>query len=247
MVRYAICVFIALTFVSPAWQVFYHGIDLHADWRTARRDSAHIAPDPKITKEAIIQVYSAPAFNWRKIFSTHTWIAVKPKDADAYTVFQVIGWRLFALLPPLVKEKDIPDRYWFNEKPMVILDIRGQRAEELIPRVMAAADKYPYANSYELWPGPNSNTFTAYIARQVPELRLTLPSNAIGKDYLPHGFFARSPSGTGYQLSIYGVFGIMLAVREGLEINFLSFVYGVSPYQCAVKLPGVGDVGVYVD
>jgi hypothetical protein len=43
----------------------------------------------------------------------------------------------------------------------------------------------PYPNTYRPWPGPNSNTFLAHIARQVPELVIQLPSNAVGKDHLP--------------------------------------------------------------
>ena len=32
-----------------------------------------------------------------------------------------------------------------------------------------------------MWPGPNSNSFTAWIALEVPELGLNLPAKAIGK------------------------------------------------------------------
>lgn len=236
--------FLFLTLLGPVWQLLSGNINLHSDWRTANRSSAHLAPDPKTFKDAIIQVYSAPAFNWRRIFSTHTWIAVKEEGASNYTVYQVIGWRVYALLPPLVNDHDIPDRYWFNEKPKVILDIRGDTAKALIPKIQDAASRYPYAKEYDLWPGPNSNTFTAYIAREVPELRLVMPSNAIGKDYLGEKMFARVPSGTGYQFSLLGVFGITLALREGVEFNFLGAVYGISPSQRVVKLPGFGDIGL---
>ena len=218
-------------------------IDFKADYRTANRDSAHIAPDPRNTPEAVIQVYSARTFSWRGIFAVHTWIAVKAKDAQQYTVYQVIGWRLLMNLPPLSIETDIPDRNWFNQKPLVILDIRGKQAEELIPMIHQAALSYPYPNTYGYWPGPNSNTFTAYIARQVPDLHLMLPSDAIGKDFLsPTKIFTYAPSGTGYQLSLNGVFGITLAIQEGLEINLLGMVYGISPVNLTIKLPGLGDV-----
>ncbi|NDA85703.1 MAG: DUF3750 domain-containing protein, partial [Burkholderiaceae bacterium] len=33
-----------------------------------------------------------------------------------------------------------------------------------------AVQSYPYADSYTMWPGPNSNTFTAHVGREVPEL-----------------------------------------------------------------------------
>jgi hypothetical protein len=92
-----------------------------------------------------------------------------------------------------------------------------------------------------MWPGPNSNSFTAHLAREIPELRLTLPSTAIGKDYLPLGrIVARTPSGTGYQVSMLGILGAAVAGEEGLELNVLGFVFGVDPAHAALKLPGIG-------
>jgi hypothetical protein len=37
---------------------------------------------------------------------------------------------------------------------------------------------------YKAFPGPNSNTFTAWIAEQVPELEVDLPFSAIGRGYV---------------------------------------------------------------
>lgn len=228
--------------IGPLWVLVLKQVDFNADWRTANRSSAHLAPDPDTTKEAVIQVYSARAYNWRGLFSVHTWMAVKPENAKYYTVYQVIGWRLFNGLPPLMAEKDIPDRYWFNHKPEVVYDLRGDKAQACVEKIAKAAKSYPYAN-YDVWPGPNSNTFPAYIARQVPELKFAVPSNAIGKDFLPrYTFFAPAPSGTGYQFSLLGLLGIMLAKDEGLEINILGLVYGISPTQRAIKLPGIGEI-----
>ena len=97
----------------------------------------------------------------------------------------------------------------------------------LIDRVEAAVADYPYQNSYQTWPGPNSNTFTAFIGRAVPELRLDLPPTAIGKDYLGlTTFAAATPSGTGYQLSLFGLLGLSLAVEEGLELSLLGLNLG---------------------
>ena len=69
----------------------------------------------------------------------------------------------------------------------------------MIARVRDAVGSYPYPNSYRPWPGPNSNTFLAHIARQVPDLAIQLPSNAVGKDFLPGGrVVAPAPSGPGF-------------------------------------------------
>lgn len=232
-----------LAFIGPLWIALSGQIELGTDYRTANRNSAHIAPDPKITSEAVIQVYGAYAFNWRGMWALHTWIAVKPENAQTYVVYQVIGWRIRSGLPAVFAETDIPDRYWYDQKPKIILDLRGKKAQELIPKIAQAAKSYPYPSQYTAWPGPNSNSFIAYIARQVPELALTLPSNALGKDYLSATrFFSRTPSGTGYQFSLFGIFGITLALREGFEINLLGLVYGINPATLTLKLPGFGDM-----
>ncbi len=65
-----------------------------SDWRTASREPAGLAPDPATTPEAVVQVYSARAVSWRGWFGVHTWIAVKPSHAKAFTVHEVMGWRL---------------------------------------------------------------------------------------------------------------------------------------------------------
>ena len=48
----------------------------------------------------------------------------------------------------------------------------GDAVAPAVARVEAAVASYPYPASYRTWPGPNSNTFTAWVGRNVPELRL---------------------------------------------------------------------------
>ena len=63
-----------------------------SDWRSARRDSSHQAPDPASTSEAVIQVYAARTVSWRGAFGVHTWIVVKPGGASRYKRYEVVGW-----------------------------------------------------------------------------------------------------------------------------------------------------------
>ena len=238
-------VFTGLLLVGPIIVVASGTHDMRGDWRTATRDSAGVAPPATETAAAVIQVYAARAFSWRGIFAVHTWIATKPAGATRYAVHQVIGWRGRGGGSALVSEADIPDRSWFGAEPQVLLDLRGPEAEALIPKIVAAVAKYPYDHEYRLWPGPNSNTFTAFVARAVPELRLDLPVTAIGKDYLPDaGLFAAAPSGSGYQLSLFGALGVLAAAEEGLELNVLGLAFGVDVLHPALKLPGIGRLGM---
>jgi len=153
------------------------------DWRTASRKSAGIAPAPAVTKEAVLEVYGAKAWGWRGWFAIHTWIAAKHTGETAYTVYDVVGWRLHHNQPVMSIRRDIPDRYWYGERPKIIKEFRGSGVDELIDEVDKAAKAYPWQTTYRAFPGPNSNTFTAWIAREVPELKLKLPFAAIGSGY----------------------------------------------------------------
>lgn len=153
------------------------------DWRLASRESAGIAPNPQTTNEAVLEVYGATAWGWRGWFAVHTWIAAKRTGEPSYTVYEVIGWRQKRGLPALRIERDLPDRYWFGERPRLLKEFRGEGVDSLIAAVDSAARAYPWPNTYTAFPGPNSNTFTAWVARRVPALGLHLPFSAIGSGF----------------------------------------------------------------
>ena len=213
------------------------------DWRTASREPVGLAPDPERTPEAVVQVYAARAWSWRGNFGVHTWITAKPSGAKSYTVYEVIGWRLRWGNSPVAIHQRAPDARWFGNAPELLSDLRGPGVDAIILKVDKAARAYPYHDRYTVWPGPNSNTFTAFIARRVPELNLDLPPTAIGKDYLGRRLFARAPSGSGFQFSLFGLLGVTAALEEGLELNILGLSFGIDPKDPALKLPVVGRIG----
>lgn len=153
------------------------------DWRTASRESAGLAADPAATPDALLYVYGADAWGWRGWFAIHTWIAAKPTGETAYTVYDVVGWRGRHGQQVMRIYQDTPDRHWYGAKPTLLAMYRGEGVDDLIAAVDRAARAYPWKQSYKALPGPNSNTFTAWIARQVPQLELDLPFSAIGSGY----------------------------------------------------------------
>src|SRR5438046_1034128 len=167
------------------------------DWRTASQEPVGLAPDPSTHGEAIVQVYAARVIGWRGVVGVHTWIAVKPAAANAYTVYEIIGWRLRSQDTALVVRHRAPDMRWFGSAPDLVAEKRGAGVEELIARIDSAARSYPWAGEYTMWPGPNSNTFTAWVLRAVPELEADLPPTAIGKDYSGRKLAGPAPSGRG--------------------------------------------------
>jgi hypothetical protein len=233
---------LALLLAGPMLTLAFGPVSFKGDWRTAGHQPTGQAPDPATHPEAIVQVYASRTFGWRGAFAVHTWLAAKPADADHYQRYEVIGWNLRSGRSAVsVSDLRAPDAEWYGTTPSVIRDLRGSDADAVIAKLPQAVASYGYAETYSAWPGPNSNTFIAHLGREIPELRVNLPSIAIGKDYLADGgFFARTPSGTGFQVSLRGVLGVAAGGDEGFELNVLGLVTGVDLRHPAIKLPGIG-------
>jgi len=58
----------------------------------------------------------------------------------------------------------------------------GEDAQR-IARVLEKAGSYPYCQRYRLWPGPNSNTFVAWVLREAG-VDFALNARGIGRSYL---------------------------------------------------------------
>lgn len=153
------------------------------DWRSSSRASSGLAPTPAAESRAVIQAYAAQVWGWRGWFADHTWVAAKDAGADHYTVYEVVGWGIRRGRPALRIVRDLPDRRWYGAEPRLLLDLRGAEAAPLIQPLDRVARNYPYPREYRAFPGPNSNTFTAWLARELPELGLNLPWRAIGRSY----------------------------------------------------------------
>lgn len=216
--------------------------DHSVDWRTARWTSSGQLPPAQDVPQARVLAFSAPNGSWRSIFAVHTWIVVKPENAPSYTRYEVIGFGG----APVKINRSPPDGYWVGTKPTIIGDVRGAVAAAAIPKIEAAVAHYAYAKDgdYRLWPGPNSNTFIATILRDVPELQMALPSTAIGKDFrADYSVVGLTPSRTGVELELFGLFGVKVGWVEGFEINFFSLVAGLDVRDPALKIPGFGRIG----
>jgi hypothetical protein len=210
-------------------------------WYRADRSATDLAPDPSTTPEAVVQVYAAPTYGWRGVFAVHTWIALKPENATRYIRWEVVGWGGGNVVR---RDRGGPDDRWYGKSPALLVEHRGAAATALLPQIEAAVRTYPYADRYRAYPGPNSNTFIAHIARSVPDLALDLPPTAIGKDYRPLNTpIGAAPSGRGMQVNMLGLLGVILSPEEGIELNLLGLGLGVDLLEPALRLPGIGRIG----
>jgi hypothetical protein len=236
---------IVVLLVPILWSASHVMAGANEHWSTARWDSSGLAPRPSQVRDAVVQVYAARTYGWKGAVAVHSWIVFKRPNASAYERYEVVAWGVRRGGPAIRKDMRPADGRWAGNDPALVLDVRGERAAAAIPKIEAAIAAYPYQDSYTTWPGPNSNSFVAEIVRSVPELNAEMPALAIGKDYLPNAQLAAlAPSGTGIQVSLAGLLGFTLALDEGLEVNLLGLVVGVDPFDLAIKLPGIGRIGV---
>ncbi len=190
--------------------------------------------------QARILVMSGRTRGWKGALAVHSWIVIKHENDRAWSRYDVAGWGT------PVRLNWWPPDLWFGQHGEVLVDFKGAAAEALIPRIEAAIKTYQYANAgdYRIWPGPNSNTFVATVLRAVPELGVTTPPNAIGRDFRPFPYAGMSDSGTGVEASLWGLLGVKLGWVEGVEVNVLGLVAGLDVRYPAVKLPGFGRIGI---
>jgi hypothetical protein len=213
-----------------------------ADWWSADRSSAGHLPPAALNSDAVVRVFAAPTVRWRGVFAVHSWIVLKPEGDAAYTRYDYTAWG-----DPVRVNGFVADGRWFGRDPELVFAADGEAAAAMIPRMRAAIEAYAWRarGDYRVWPGPNSNTFVAAVLDAVPEARAALPPTAIGKDYPYDGrWLRRTASGTGLRLSLGGLAGVTVGWVEGVEVNILGGVAGFDVRRPALKLPGLGRIGL---
>jgi Protein of unknown function (DUF3750) len=216
--------------------------DHRGNWQTADRSSAGLLPAASGHPEALIRVYAARTVRWRSIFAVHTWIVVKEQGAANYSRYDYTAWG-----EPIRSNGFAADGRWFGEMPETIVAVDGDEAARLIPRIRHVIENYKFRvfGDYSPYPGPNSNTFVQAVLDAVPELKVVLPPTAIGKDYPYEGdWFGVTPSRSGVYATLGGYLGLTIGWIEGFEINFFGAVLGFDIRRPALKLPGIGRLGM---
>ena len=239
--RLLIAVLAVFLFPLAAHALLHFSKEHPANFRQADWSSVGMLPAADANREARLLVFTGRTGRWKGIFSVHSWVVFKPAGATAWSRYDVVGWG-----NPVRSNGWAPDGRWYGDVPRVLVDVKGATAQALIPKVQAAIKDYSYANhgDYRMWPGPNSNTFVAAVLRAVPELTATLPPNAVGKDFREGVYAGLTDSGTGVELSLFGVLGVKAGWIEGVELNLLGLVAGLDVRHPAVKLPGFGRIGI---
>ncbi len=82
------------------------------------------------------------------------------------------------------------------------------------------------------------------MLRAVPELGVSLPPNAVGRDYPRRLYAGLTDSGTGVELNLRGLAAVKVGWVEGVELDLLGLVAGLDLRHPALKLPGYGRIGL---
>lgn len=133
------------------------------------------------TEEACVRVYGAPIPYLRR-FAIHTWFVVK--RARSYELHRWEVWQE-AGGPYGHVQRDLldPEQDVGAGGTHVIAELRGEMAEKVARFIETQSPRYPWRHEYTYFPGPNSNTYTAWVLNKAA-WQTPLPWTAAGKNWL---------------------------------------------------------------
>lgn len=116
------------------------------------------------------------------LFASHYWFVVfDGAKAQRWEVWQTknAGGRAVGHVHCDLKP---PDAGVGGGPMRVAAEWTGEEAERL-KRVLDRTEAYPFCQRYHYWPGPNSNTYAAWVLKQAG-IEHPLPRHAIGRRFL---------------------------------------------------------------
>jgi len=109
----------------------------------------------------------------------------------------VIGWRLrWADSVVVISDRRSRTRAGTAASLSLYAEKRGEGVDDLYRAHRQGGARLPLRRRIRAMARPESNTFTAWITRTVPELEVDLPATAIGKDYLRDKMVDSPPAAT---------------------------------------------------
>jgi hypothetical protein len=133
-----------------------------------------------MASETVVQLYRAgiPFLGW---LAAHYWFVVREGErCDRWEVWQSpdAGGRSVGHLHCNLKP---PEAHVGGGPTALVAEWRGEEGRRL-HEVLSASGRYPYTRKYRYWPGPNSNTYVAWVFREA-RVEYPLGRLALGKNY----------------------------------------------------------------
>jgi hypothetical protein len=220
-----------LRWLLLAWFVLALAGEAYSRLRPTARMAATAGPD-----EVVVQLRCATVPGGLGLLGVHYWFAVFDPETQRWHRWEV--WQ----------QADAGGTSWGHvHKDLMVADANvgggpvqvraewhGTEARALAD-VVARSSEYSDRGRYLAWPGPNSNTYIAWVLRRAG-VAADLEPRGLGKDYLGLAGVALSTTGTGVQAEST-LLGLKVGLRDGVELHILYFTFGLDALRPAVKTP----------
>lgn len=174
---------------------------------------------------------------WVSRSAEHTWFDYKTDQG--WTRIEVISKHSGVAVHSILSSNGYSNERW-TRNVHVVAHYRGQKARAFAEQLHEIAPEYPFEDSYQAWPGPNSNTFVEWCCAEIDGLHAELYPNAVGKDHTKWIDVGLSNTGTGVELHTY-LLALQLGLNEGVEVSLLGLTLGVALWPPRLKLPLLPD------
>ena len=170
---------------------------------------------------------------WYSRFASVTVMSISASDENSapWQRIEIVNWDSGLNIDP-ISEKEVHNTHrWGN--PVHIVSQSRHDGNDLAAQIEAFKNSYD-ASIYKPWPGPNSNTFTDGLLRNVDGLSGVLEHNAVGKD--DSWRTGLTAGGTGLEIQS-PLLGAEAGLKEGLNLNFMGLTAGVGVWPPSIKIP----------
>jgi hypothetical protein len=197
------------------------------------RDDSRVAASTAADEACVVQLRYATLPSLLRRVAVHPWFVVlEPATGEArrWEVWQVrdAGGTSWGHV-----HRDLmhPDRPVGGGPCVVAAEWRGDQARA-VWEALCRAPEYPLRERYRFWPGPNSNTFAAWVLEQAG-VELPLDPRSVGRHYLRPWRAAVTSSRVCLNTPLAGV----EARAGGLELHLLGLTLGFRRGPAAVLTP----------
>ena len=142
----------------------------------------HRPPRPAHDRDILkVELRYAP-LPWIGALAWHYWFVVRDDTGrhrwEVWQTKNAGGWCIGHVHRDLKR----PDDGVGGGPSRMVKEWEGENAVKIL-RVLENIRSYPYCQRYRSWPGPNSNTFVAWVLREAG-IEHTLDPRGLGRNYL---------------------------------------------------------------
>ncbi len=217
---------------------------------------------------AIVLVKTArlpDTMDWYTRFAHHAWLEVR-LEGEAWQRVEIIDEWSPPRMQTISESTVLADYRW--RRPVDVLEVLvGESAQSAGERVLNLARQceefgvsherrqraqqsgadpeslHMIGRGYRAWPGPNSNSFVAWVVENTPNLHAELDHNAVGKDDTAPFRIGRTSAGFGVEMDS-SYLGVGLGLRQGAELRVIGLTLGIGLWPPALKLPFLPRLGM---